>query len=428
MVYAGEGLPFREKDRDRLIEMREILIESISKLGKWVEARNYKGYEPFDGLSSLLRPLTFNNLFLDRLLLQLVRQSPLNLRPVLGVKPLDSTIGRGYMAWGYCHMYKLTQDKEYKKRADLCLEWLIKNKSSGTEEYAWGKHFDFASRSGLYKAFEPILVWCGLIGHAFLEAYEVFNDSRYLNVVDSVCNWIMKLPRNQTASGFCMGYHKHDFNATIHNANMVGASVLARTAKYKGKQEYFEVAKEAMTYSCTRQLESGAWLYGEDPQNHWIDNFHTGYNLDSLKCYIDATGNKEFENQLRKGLEFYKANFFEKNGRPKYYQNRVYPVDSQCASQAIDTLATFSDYDPTCLRLAIAVAKWMIENMRDRKGYFYYRQYPMIKAKTPMLHWAEATMYKALANLLLKVEIIEGQATSSDEKNVHNIGLRRREK
>ena len=408
MGYAGESLWVMREHTEPVKNMRAILRESVLKLEKWVEGRNYKGYEPFDGLSSFLRFLTFRNLFLDRLLLQLVRQSPINLRPLMGVKPLDSTIGRGYMAWGYCHMYKLTGDGKYKEKADSCLEWLIKNKSAGFEEYAWGKHFDFASRGGLYRAFEPILIWSALIAHAFLEAYELFDDRRYLAVAESVSRWILRLPRNHTDSGFCIGYHNHDFAATIHNANMAGASVLARTAKYNGNQEYLEVAKDAMTYSCTRQLESGAWLYGEDRQNHWIDNFHTGYNLDSLKCYIEATGNIEFESQLRKGLEFYKGNFFEKNGRPKYYHNRLYPVDSQCASQAIDTLATFADYDPTCLRLGLAVAKWMIENMWDRKGYFYFRQYSMIKAKTPMLHWAEATMYKALANLLLQVEMRKG--------------------
>jgi hypothetical protein len=403
MVYAGEPLSFIKEHTEPVVEMREILRDSISKLEKWVEGHNYKGYEPFDGLSSFLRPLTFSNLFLDRLLLQLVRQSPINLRPLMGVKPLDSTIGRGYMAWGYCHMYKLTGNGKYKEKAVSCLEWLIKNKSLRCDEYAWGKHFDFASRSGLYKAFEPILIWSGLIAHAFLEAYELSNDSGYLAVADSVCLWIVKLPRNQTDSGFCMGYHNHDFTATIHNSNMVGASVLARTARHNGNQEYLAVAKEAMTYSCSKQLPNGAWLYGEDRQNHWIDNFHTGYNLDSLKCYTESTGNREFEFQLNKGLEFYKANFFEENGRPKYYHNRVYPVDSQCVSQAIDTLANFSEYDESSLEQALKVAKWTINNMQDKDGHFYYRQYPVIKAKTPMLHWAQATMYKALTNLFLRI-------------------------
>ena len=39
--------------------------------------------------------------------------------------------------------------------------------------------------------------------------------------------------------------------------------------------------------------------------------------------------------------------------------------------------------------------------MQDEKGFFYYRQYPLgLKAKTPMLHWAQATTYRALALLL----------------------------
>jgi hypothetical protein len=86
-------------------------------------------------------------------------------------------------------------------------------------------------------------------------------------------------------------------------------------------------------------------------------------------------------------------------------------VDSQCASQAIETLAEFSDLDPSCLDLAVKVARWTIENMQDADGHFYYRQYPLgIKAKTPMLHWAQATTFKALALLFKK---LQGQTPTS---------------
>ena len=185
------------------MKTRDEIFQSLKKVEKWVEDHNYRGYEPFDGLSSKFRFLTFANLFLDRCLLQLIRQSPLNLRPLFGVTPLDSTIGRGYMAWGYCHMYKLTADPAYKEKIDSCLQWLMENKSPGYNEYTWGKHFDFASRGGLYKSFEPILIWTALIGHAFLEAFEIFNEEQYLDVSQSICDWILKLPRNVTESGFC---------------------------------------------------------------------------------------------------------------------------------------------------------------------------------------------------------------------------------
>jgi len=382
------------------------ILSSLKKVEKWVEDNNYKGYEPFDGLSSFLRPLTFWNLFLDRILLQLVRQSPINLRPLLGIKPMPSTKGRGYMAWGYLTMFKLTKNQKYRDKAVNCLEWLIENKSPKYENYSWANHFDFASRGGRYSKHEPIIVWTALIGQAFLDAYEILEDEKYLKIAISVCDWIMDVPREQTDSGVCLSYLGYT-QSSIHNSNMLGAAMLARTAKITDDNIALQVAKEAMKYSCSRQLPDGAWYYGEASNNHWIDNFHTGYNLDSLKCYIDNTNDSDFEENLSRGFKYYKNNFFEDNGRPKYYHNRVYPVDSQCASQAIETLANFSEYDESSLELGLKVAKWTIDNMQDKTGYFYYREYPFIKAKTPMLHWAQATTYKALSLLLLKYQAKE---------------------
>ncbi|MBI4684771.1 MAG: hypothetical protein HY755_06190 [Nitrospirae bacterium] len=332
-----------------------------------------------------------------------MRQSPINLRPILGIKPQESTKGRGYMARGYLNMLRLTKDHRYEEKAVKCLDWLIKNKSPYYEKYSWANHFDFASRSGRYAKHESIIVWTALIGQAFLDAYEVLGDKKYLDVATSVCGWILNLPREKTDSGTCISYLACE-QSSIHNSNMLGSAMLARTAKFTGNKELLKVAKEAMEYSCLRQLQNGAWYYGEATNQHWIDNFHTGYNLDSLKCYIENTNDKAYEDNLRVGFEFFKNNFFEESGRPKYYHNRTYPVDSQCASQAIETLANFADYDKNSLSLAMKVAKWTIANMQDKDGHFYYRQYPIgIKAKTPMLHWAQTTTYKALVLLLSKI-------------------------
>ena len=100
-----------------MTDMKDVLEESIKKVEKWVEDHAYKGYEPFDGLSSFLRPLTFGNLFAERVLQQLVRQNPINLRPILGIRPQESTKGRGYMAWGFLAMFEITGDGAYKEKA-----------------------------------------------------------------------------------------------------------------------------------------------------------------------------------------------------------------------------------------------------------------------------------------------------------------------
>jgi hypothetical protein len=41
--------------------------------------------------------------------------------------------------------------------------------------------------------------------------------------------------------------------------------------------------------------------------------------------------------------------------------------------------------------------------MQDADGHFYYRVYPVLTAKAPMLHWAQATTYHGLAFLLSRL-------------------------
>ena len=389
--------------------IKQEIERSLQLVQAWVERHDYRGYEPFDGLSSWFRPLTFGNLLAERLLMQLIRQFPINLRPLMGVTPKDSTKGRGYMAHGYLLRYKTTGESEYLRKAETCFDWLDHHKVPRFKYHSWSNHFDFSSRGGTYTKDDPIIVWTSLIGQAYLEAFEQTGEERWLTIADSVCRWIMDLPREKTDRGDCLSYLAHAQNS-IHNSNMLGAAMLARTARHTGNKSYQAVAKSAMEYSCSRQLSDGSWWYAEEMKHHWIDNFHTGYNLDSLKCYIENTGDETWRGNLQKGLTFFKQNFFEDNGCPKYYHNRRYPIDSQCAAQAIETLANFSDSQPSCLALSIKVAHWTVENMQHPDGHFYYRIYPLVKAKTPMLHWAQATLFKAMAQLLEKLKYSSEQA------------------
>jgi hypothetical protein len=379
-----------------------LVRESIEKVERWVEAHKHRGYEPFDGLSSFLKPLTFNKCFLQQVLQQIIRQSPINLRPILGVRPLPSTKGTGYMARGHLNMFKKTGDSSFKDKMINCLEWLDKNKSPFYSTHSWGNHFDYASRSGKLPKYEPTIVWTSLIGQAFLDAYELFGKEEHLNVIKSVTRWILDIPRERTEKGNCLSYIAYS-QSSVHNSNMLGAAFLSRAAKFTKDSEALETAHKAMEYSCSRQMKDGAWYYGETEHHHWVDCFHTGYNLDALKCYLENGGHPVYEDNLVRGYEYFKAHFIESTGRPKYYFNRAYPIDIQCASQAIDTLVYFSDRDPEALGLGSKVANWTIENMQAKSGFFYYRILPLRTVRVPMIHWGQATMYKALTYLMTKL-------------------------
>jgi hypothetical protein len=48
----------------KLIRAREV-ERSLESVQKWVEDHIYRGYEPFDGMSSWARPLALGNLFAE---------------------------------------------------------------------------------------------------------------------------------------------------------------------------------------------------------------------------------------------------------------------------------------------------------------------------------------------------------------------------
>jgi rhamnogalacturonyl hydrolase YesR len=380
------------------------ITQSLDAVQAWVESRGYQGYDPGDGLTSFLRPLTLGNLFAERVLQQTIWKAPFNIRPLVGVKPLDSTKGRGFMAAGYLHRYEVTGDATFRARAIACLDWLNRARESGQAGHCWGNHFDFSTRSGRMLAHTPTIVWTSLIGHSFVDAYEVLGDESHLETAESICRWILSLPREKTSSGSCLSY-TGVFQNSVHNSNLLGAGVLARTWKHRPRDEYRTVAREAALYSCLRQRADGSWWYGEEPKYHWIDNFHTGYNLDSLKFYADATGDNTVRPHIERGYAYFKATFFEASGRPRYYHNRTYPIDIQCAAQAIDTFCLFADEDPAALAMARKVAAWTISHLQDPDGHFYYRQYPRLIARTPYFHWGQATMFRALSHLLLRLSL-----------------------
>lgn len=399
-----------ESGRARFSTVPDQITPSLDAVQKWVEERGYQGYDPGDGLTSFLRPLTFGHIFAERVLQQLIWKAPINIRPLVGVRPLDSTKGRGFMAWGYLLRYKGGGSEADLTRALSCLDWLDQHREPGQAGHCWGNHFDFTTRSGRMKAHTPTIVWSGLIGQAFLEAYEQTGESRLLDIAGSVCRWILSLPREATPQGTCLSYTAA-FQNSVHNSSLLGAGLLARTAKHTSDEESRKVAREAVLYSCHRQRPDGSWWYGESQKYHWIDNFHTAYNLDSLYRYIEATGDESFRDNLQRGYHYFKTTFFEPSGRPRYYHDRTYPVDIQCAAQAIDTFSLFADDDPEALSQAGRVARWTIENMQDPTGFFYYRQYPFMKAKTPYFHWGQSTMFKALSHLQMQMERANARPT-----------------
>jgi hypothetical protein len=397
-ITASVGKQHKTRDRNS-VEKAEI-YDSILRLSGWLQRNGYRGYDTFDGLSArFVRPLTFENKFLRTVLQQGVRRCPINLRPFLGVAKAHSTKGMGFLARAFMRLHRTTGDNVWADRAEFALQWLIENQSKGYSGACWGNHFDYQSRTFYLPKGMPTIVWTALIGHAFLDGYEHFEKDLYLQVAVSACEHILRdLNKYSDGDGTCISYIPGQ-NCQVHNANALGASLLARTYSYRQNEAYKELAQKAIQYTAQHQRTDASWYYGEKANLHWVDNFHTAYVLDAFKHYNNSTGDNHFDENLRSGYEYWKRAFFL-DGVPKYYNYKTLPIDIQCSAQAIDTLVFFSDRDPESVPLALKVAQWTIANMQDPSGYFYYRRYgTWLVNKTPTLHWGQATMICALAGL-----------------------------
>ena len=398
---VGEQLVSRA-DRNLL---KHQVYQSIRRVSDWLQKSEYRGYDPFDGLNARsLRPLTFETNLLRTVLQQGVRRFPLNLRPLLGVAKSHSSKGMGFLARGFIRLHQATGERVWRDKAEFALGYLIQNQSPGYSGACWGNHFDYQSRSFYLPKGVPTVVWTALIGHSFLDAYDHFHRDSYLQVAISSCEHIIRdLETFSDGESLCIGYIPSRIpakNKQVHNANTLGASLLARVYSYTRNNSYRDLAERAIQYTALHQRPDFSWYYGEAANLHWVDNFHTAYVLDCFKYYKQSTGDDRFEKNLMSGYEYWKKTFFLPDGTPRYYDHKTLPIDIQCCSQAIDTLAFFSDRDPESLPFALKIATWTIEHMQDPTGYFYYRRYSRwLVNKTPTLHWGQATMLCALAGL-----------------------------
>lgn len=377
------------------------VFESLGRLSDWLEKSDYRGYDTFDGLNAkYVRPFIFETKLLRTLLQQGVRRFPINLRPLLGVEKSHSSKGMGLLARGFIRLHRATGDAAWSDKVEMVFKWLIDNRCPGYRGACWGNHFDYQSRSTYVTKNVPSVVWTSLIGHAFLDAYEHFQREKFLQIAVSSCEHIVHdLGAHEDGETHCIHYFptsKHQ----VHNANTLGASLLARTYGKTGDESYRSWAEKAIEYTAKYQRPDSSWYYGEEGGLHWVDNFHTGYVLDSFKHYGDSTGDLRFDRQMMDGYRYWKKTFFLPDGTPRYYSHKTLPLDIQSSAQAIDTLVFFKDRDPESVPLALKIAQWTIKNMQDCSGYFYYRRYSSwLVNKTPTLHWGQSTMLCALAGL-----------------------------
>ena len=378
--------------------------QNYNALKNYCEQEEFKGWDPFDGLNSKffdVVPFLKKNKIFKLLWIQFFKRSPINFRKLAGVNKEYNPKGLALFLSAYCLRYKLSPTKDNLDKIKILIKKLNKHQSEGYSGSCWGYNFDWQAKAFYQPKYTPSVVVTSFVGCALLDAYELIEDPELLSISRSACNFILSdLIRTYDDDGdFSFSYSPLD-HTQVFNASLLGARLLCRTYIYTREPMLIEESKKAVSYVCKHQQKNGAWQYSPLPFHKWIDNFHTGYNLECIFTYQTISGDTSFQNYLDKGLKYYINTFFEESGLPKYYNNSRYPIDMHNTAQFIVTLSKMNLIEEH-RTLVDKVINWSFENMFDqKKGYFHYYKEKKFRIKIPYMRWTQAWMFLGLSHYL----------------------------
>ena len=196
----------------------------------------------------------------------------------------------------------------------------------------------------------PNVVCTTFVAEALLDAYAWRQDRACLDMALSAGEYIVNDLYWNDGRRVGFSYPVPGLRGETHNANLLAAALLCRLYKLTGREEFLDPARRVARQAVGRQQADGSWFYGEAASQRWIDNFHTGYNLGALRSIGLSLGTSEFEESVRRGFDFYRTHFFREDAAPKYFHDRVYPIDIHCVAQSMLTLLEFQDLDARATR------------------------------------------------------------------------------
>ena len=384
---------------------------TVLKLLAYCRANDWAGYDPYDALNSSLFALPLLNTKLTRLALtQAMKRSPINLRPWLLIPKTQNPKALALFLASLLKLSKLNLSKQ-DGEATVLIDRLVALRSPNTAYWCWGYSFPWQTRTVLVPRGAPNLVCTIFVANALLDAYEQLGDTSCLNMAVSTGEYLLKelyyTESNHVAS---FSYPLPGLKTKVHNANFLAAALLYRLYSHTGDEKVVTPALAVARYSVSKQKSDGSWNYGELPNQNWIDNFHTGYNLNALRAIQRYSSGADFEPYLRRGFEFYRNRFFREDGAVRYFHNQTYPIDIHCTAQSLLTLLEFQDLYPTNLGLVESIYRWAMKHMWNEAGFFYYRMLRTVKIRTSYMRWSQAWMLLALTTFLQEIKRAEKPA------------------
>jgi hypothetical protein len=379
------------------------LLEKVtSSLLSMARTDGFAGADPFDGLNSKVLKFfpAFKKSLFGLIWIQIFKLSPLNFRPLLGVPKKRNPKGIALFILGLLADFERTSDKVYLDEAIDLANWLLTQQCDQSEwkHDCWGYHFDWKARAFYVPQGKPNVITTIYVSQALyalanmLEKHALNGADKYRLPALSSADFIVETLYTE-ADGRCFFAYIPGEIAFVHNASLWAAAWVSVVGKYTNNEDYCDLGLKVARQSVSEQGSDGSWVYGARHHHQFIDGFHTGYNLEALDLIRKELDVIEFDEAITKGLEYYKASFFEGDGTAKYYHNNRYPLDMHSVAQAVITLLKVGG-TPEDINLAEKVINWSIDELYlPTKERFVYQKTNRYVNKVNYTRWTQAWVY-----------------------------------
>jgi hypothetical protein len=375
------------------------LVDALRALERWGAERDWLGPDPYEGLNATRVPLLRRTPLGRRLLMQLVKRSPVDLRPLLGIRVRDNATAIAHVASGYARATFLPPE-ERRAKLTRALERLEAMRLDAYDEPCWSYPFDVETRVFFYPATMPNTIATAFAAMALIDGYDDTRDPHLLELATGAGDFFLRhVPQVETPDGAYFGYFVGD-RSPIHNASMMICGLLARLLSVTRDERFRAPAQRGVAYCLAHQRPDGSWPYAERPNTRWVDGFHSGYVIDALIRCAQAGLDARIDAAVERALTFYERELLLADGTPKYYAHAVYPIDGQSAAQAIQTFALAAAALGRSPEPAWRVLRFSLRRLRRRDGAFLFQRRRLWANPVPHVRWVEAPMFEAMTHLL----------------------------
>lgn len=385
--------------------MKSLIAKRIAALENHFEKIELKSYDPYDGLNTPLRKLFFKVKLIERLWLQFIRLTPVNLRGIFGIKKIVHLKTVSDLLSASSILYNKTSNEKYFENADkyfFLLERMDLKQNYGT---GWGLGFYFTTRFVQADTKAANLFNTVNVLNALLDYYLIVKQKSYLEqskriekLVDAGIDFIVKELGYEEKETTLVWNYWEGLKTPVYNVNALMVGFLSRYQNIFSLNTYSTHISKTIEFLRQGQNSDGSWNYSADSTAEFVDGFHTGYILEGLS--IAKLNGITFEDSFfTKGAQYFLNNFFTKEFFPKYYNNELYPIDGQNFAQIIQTLYYLEKLNMSENELTEKVFEKTDSVLWNEKGYYNYMKTKSFTYKTPMDRWVNAPLYLALSYL-----------------------------